>query len=48
MKLLLYLIGIISLLSVTGCIIVPPDHDHDDHYEHHDEGWHNGDHGDHD
>jgi hypothetical protein len=46
MKLLLYLIGVSILLSVSGCIIVPGDRDHDDHgdlWDHHD-----GHHGDHD
>ena len=48
MRLLLYIIGVITLLSITGCIIVPEDRDRGGHWEHHDEGWHDGGHGDHD
>ena len=46
MKFILCLICFAALLTITGCIIVP-DRDHDEHWEHHDNGWH-GDHdGDH-
>jgi hypothetical protein len=39
MKLILYMVAVITLLSATGCIVVPDrgggwDHDHWDHHDH--------------